>query len=85
MAEAPKKTPLWMYLVSGAATLLFLFLLIGALNSSGRGNRMERVKQKCQEEFGSLGEERVNDCVIQVLAEDLKNRESDAMDRVRAS
>ena len=64
-----------------AATALFFIVLALLLASRPGESRRDRIMRGCQREFGEEGEERVNQCAIEIMIRELREREAAKMER----
>lgn len=60
------------------AVLIFI-ILIGILHPAKP--RSEQIKEGCEREFAERGEEKVNQCRIEIMMQEMAGRENAKMDR----
>lgn len=58
---------------------LFILTVIGAM--APQKTPSQRVMESCQREFGDEGQEKVNECAIQIMTEAIQKDQDDRMKR----
>jgi hypothetical protein len=63
----------------GLLAALFFIILIGLLNPAKP--RSEQIKEGCEREFAAWGEEKVNQCRLEIMMREMAERETAKTDR----
>jgi len=65
--------------VVGLLAALFFIILIGLLKPARP--RFERIKEGCKREFAAQGEEKVNQCRLEIMTREMADTENAKTDR----